>query len=97
MAALDELIIERGPTPHGVGGLKLLLLESWSWQTLSHPSRGGWIEIGNVTRKAPQLESHPSRGGWIEIIKMIQRHAVIVSHPSRGGWIEMIYWRAEKW
>ena len=34
-----------GPTPHGVGGLKLPIYISVSVVCLSHPSRGGWIEI----------------------------------------------------
>ena len=33
------------PTPHGVGGLKLLFVSLVLSSTLSHPARGGWIEI----------------------------------------------------
>ena len=34
------------PTPHGVGGLKLLRIRKKAGgKGTSHPSRGGWIEI----------------------------------------------------
>ena len=34
-----------GPTPHGVGGLKYVTDVNDSWENMSHPTRGGWIEI----------------------------------------------------
>ena len=34
---------------------------------MSHPSRGGWIEICLVIMSSHIPPSHPSRGGWIEI------------------------------
>ena len=33
----------------------------------SHPTRGGWIEIGMVDKLMRDCWSHPTRGGWIEI------------------------------
>ena len=33
------------PTPHGVGGLKYEYVIRYAVDRLSHPSRGGWIEI----------------------------------------------------
>ena len=35
---------------------------------LSHPARGGWIEIFTISHTATnEAASHPARGGWIEI------------------------------
>ena len=34
-----------GPTPHGVGGLKSVVGCGRGRRPMSHPSRGGWIEI----------------------------------------------------
>ena len=33
------------PTPHGVGGLKYMIVPALGDIALSHPARGGWIEI----------------------------------------------------
>ena len=36
---------------------------------LSHPARGGWIEITTLlSGLRVQVKSHPARGGWIEMI-----------------------------
>ena len=36
--------------------------------SVSHPSRGAWIEMWLVSDKAlAEPKSHPSRGAWIEI------------------------------
>ena len=32
-------------TPHGVSGLKFLLLAIRSFEVMSHPTRGEWIEM----------------------------------------------------
>ena len=40
-------IFSGGPTPHGVGGLKSLYILYTQELVKSHPSRGGWIEIGS--------------------------------------------------
>ncbi len=55
------------PTPHGVGGLKFFNAKLCARKLVSHPSRGGRIEI--TLRAAYELgrQSHPSRGGRIEI------------------------------
>ena len=34
---------------------------------MSHPARGGWIEIGRGDACTGSGESHPARGGWIEM------------------------------
>ena len=34
---------------------------------LSHPTRGGWIEIAIDGDGEVAHASHPTRGGWIEI------------------------------
>ena len=57
---------------------------------MSHPSRGGWIEISIPRRKTLRnSKSHPSRGGWIEITAALWCNRGHLSHPSRGGWIEI--------
>ena len=78
-------------TPHGVRGLKSSP-HRLSWRkSLSHPSRGAWIEIHRVYYSLIAIVSHPSRGAWIEIPMMPQEtHGLIKSHPSRGAWIEII-------
>ena len=56
---------------------------------MSHPSRGGWIEIIPHKRLSILAWSHPSRGGWIEISLTCLARLGRRSHPSRGGWIEI--------
>ena len=34
---------------------------------MSHPARGGWIEINLKAEMVRRGMSHPARGGWIEI------------------------------
>ena len=36
---------------------------------LSHPTRGGWIEIACKSHCFACQMSHPTRGGWIEMLK----------------------------
>ena len=48
--------------------MKLKGVKHFIVQDMSHPSRGGWIEITFAVMPPPLVWSHPSRGGWIEII-----------------------------
>ena len=58
---------------------------------MSHPTRGGWIEISkNLTTRNRRKTSHPTRGGWIEIPDYPLIGVVDLSHPTRGGWIEIL-------
>ena len=58
---------------------------------MSHPARGGWIEIPwRLLREHLHTMSHPARGGWIEIILGLICGVLVESHPARGGWIEII-------
>ena len=34
---------------------------------MSHPARGGWIEMEELHKLGLDDLSHPARGGWIEI------------------------------
>ena len=76
----------------GVRGLKCLMFcIGVVGVTVSHPTRGAWIEIVRVFgRHHAANASHPTRGAWIEIlvlfgVKIVRR----VSHPTRGAWIEI--------
>ena len=86
--AYADTIQKASPTPHGVGGLKYQYLRRPAQTRRSHPSRGGWIEIGlPLTALTVVRVSHPSRGGWIEIILF----AVIIlsaSVPPLTGWVD---------
>ena len=57
---------------------------------LSHPARGGWIEIGErgqLRRAEPGPTPHGVGGlKWAVYEREILRHQ---SHPARGGWIEI--------
>ena len=55
------------PTPHGVGGLKSSVVIETEGVEMSHPTRGGWIEIEHQQHCIDAMKSHPTRGGWIEI------------------------------
>ena len=61
----------RRPTPHGVGGLKYLIGEGLGDQAVSHPPRGGWIEMTPSVGALVLPWSHPPRGGWIEISSIV--------------------------
>ena len=54
-----------GPTPHGVGGLKLPDYEVFEMLQESHPSRGGWIEIGIMDLVGHYAEVPPLTG-WVD-------------------------------
>ena len=79
------------PTPCGVGGLKYSAQSYQDAIRMSHPMRGGWIEMvpAPLALLAPGV-SHPMRGGWIEITKSCLLMPTLASHPMRGGWIEII-------
>ena len=53
------------PTPHGVGGLKFLYEFCIITQTVSHPSRGGWIEI-NLRVFCFCVFKVPPLTGWVD-------------------------------
>ncbi len=43
--------------------------------SMSHPSRGAWIEIYDLAVIMGQVRpSHPSRGAWIEIFCWLWLH-----------------------
>ena len=53
---------------------------------MSHPTRGGWIEIGEMQRPTPADMSHPTRGGWIEIFVGFQQMCTRwKSYPTQGS------------
>ena len=56
----------------------------------SLPSRGAWIEMGELTLETGELLSLPSRGAWIEILLSVCAGPDrLGSLPSRGAWIEI--------
>ena len=57
---------------------------------MSHPARGGWIEI-SCARMLPQSQGRPTPHGvgGLKSRCVLPRHAGDKSHPARGGWIEM--------
>ena len=57
---------DRGPTPHGVGGLKLQRHGYDFVNESSHPSRGGWIEIGRSAIRPARLPPVPPLTGWVD-------------------------------
>ena len=87
--------MQDSPTPHGVGGLKFNYITTGQITYLSHPTRGGWIEISRPPRSLCRMWSHPTRGGWIEMELVGVAPPVRVSHPTRGGWIEIAMETAE--
>lgn len=58
---------------------------------LSHPTRGGWIEI-NAHAIPPHMaaRSHPTRGGGLKYGFPCLDLTHARSHPTRGGGIEKI-------
>ena len=71
-------------TPRGVRGLKLHHTESNPDGTLSHPSRGAWIEMPYRPTFAIGQRSHPSRGAWIEISERMTMPAENCGRTPRG-------------
>ena len=53
------------PTPHGVGGLKSVALGVGHNFTVSHPARGGWIEI-EYKHTTYHKNRVPPRTGWVD-------------------------------
>ena len=60
--ALPILIISRCRTPHGVCGLKLLLLDFPGLPCWSHPSRGVWIEMYPTLKNYERSKVAPLTG-----------------------------------
>ena len=54
----------------------------------SHPSRGGWIEIGCPPWGKILFKSHPSRGGWIEIQTAVVSVLDTARVPPLTGWVD---------
>ena len=89
---LGEILKTTSRTPHGVRGLKSLLIVHRKPPQQSHPSRGAWIEMKQLLGLSLDPTSHPSRGAWIEICVSARIiNMTFKSHPSRGAWIEMLY------
>ena len=78
-----------GLTPHGVSGLKLILLTGSVTKNLSHPAWGEWIEIPLLLALSFGLLSHPAWGEWIEICLKNVLETLQLSHPAWGEWIEI--------
>ena len=89
--SLIEVILNEGSrSPHGERGLKLLFEGPLVVGDASLPTRGAWIEIGNIAVKHRHTASLPTRGAWIEIISWrVFAPAFPASLPSRGAWIEI--------
>ena len=61
----DDNVVGDGPTPQGVGGLKLSAWYIRPRREPSHPARGGWIEIFvSAARSAGAIV--PPRKGWVD-------------------------------
>ena len=63
---LNRPRLVNSPTPHGVGGLKLLHWLSSSLFGGSHPSRGGWIEITWSKLSSAITPRVPPLTGWVD-------------------------------
>ena len=74
-----------GPTPCGVGGLKSAKAKRVDSLFLSHPMRGGWIEISHDTPIFVDAVSHPMRGGWIEMFTQVPRTPPACPTPCGVG------------
>ena len=55
-------VVAERPSPHGEGGLKLLLSASCCGTFTSLPTRGGWIEIEKRGQQRPTLTVPPHTG-----------------------------------
>ena len=77
-----------GPTPHGVGGLKYDAFRFHLFAVLSHPSRGGWIEMEVIHRHViffPRPTPH-GVGGLKYHYSNGQTFAPLV--PPLTGWVD---------
>ena len=59
-------------------------------KSLSHLTRGAWIEIKELMEKDAENKSHLTRGAWIEIMVDITSLNFDTSHLTRGAWIEIM-------
>ncbi len=55
----------QGPTLQGVGGLKLVPADLSEKGRASHPARGGWIEMAQVSVLAASTRVPPCEG-WVD-------------------------------
>ena len=69
--------------------MKLEVLPALFLRLQSHPARGAWIEINQLTCTLDSSGSHPARGAWIEISRQKMVALDLKSHPARGAWIEI--------
>ena len=76
-------------TPHGVRGLKLLVLIDYVTGVGRTPHGVRGLKSVGLSAPPRMRPSHPSRGAWIEIRHRSHIHPERLSHPSRGAWIEM--------
>ena len=66
--------ILHGPTPRGVGGLKLSYICTICKVFRPTPRGVGGLKYVDGLEIVAAAESHPSRGGWIEIRKILPHH-----------------------
>ena len=81
----------RGPTPHGVGGLKCLvctLCRLLCCRPTPH-GVGGLKCLAQTLYWQMLLGPTPHGVGGLKFIDGHQRRSALESHPSRGGWIEI--------
>ena len=88
LVILSLLVRLKRRTPPGVRGLKPADYPLLTNRTLSHPTRGAWIETSLEMQNNKYALSHPTRGAWIETIMVRTYYAFTLSHPTRGAWIE---------
>ena len=74
----------RGLTPHGVSGLKYHCRRPFPSNSVSHPTRGEWIEMRGCMKKNTNQRSHPTRGEWIEIVSVMVNPPCKVVSPHTG-------------
>ena len=81
--------MSHGRTPHGVRGLKLLVLIDYVTGVGRTPHGVRGLKFDWEPSAPWNTRSHPSRGAWIEIIRRASDPHYDTSHPSRGAWIEI--------
>ena len=75
------------PSPHGEGGLKLVIKLVTQFIDWSLPAWGGWIEMFIRSLAALQGGSLPAWGGWIEM-KTLQEQLTEEEVPPRMGRVD---------
>ena len=71
--------------------MKFLRRQSVRNELVSHPIRGGWIEIRTVKAKqGDQKGPTPYGVGGLKFARLQLIWVLNRSHPIRGGWIEII-------